>query len=407
MPACRFVRAGGVAATIWALAAVAACSKSSSAQARAADVAPTSVQAQAVREDVVRRNVDIVGTLAAADEVVVSAETDGTVSRILADLGDRVHAGQPLVELDREKRQYSLDQQKATHARALANYGAAESGQLPPIEQTPDVQKAAAELEQAKQTYERTLMLQQRQLVAQQLLDDAKATLQAKQAGYDSALQNGRNLRAEIDVANASMKLADRQLRDTFIRAPFDGYVQKRLVSQGELVKAQAPVMSVVRIDPMKVEAEIPERMAPWIKTGSPIAVNVDAYPDRTFTGSLTRISPAVNTQTRAFSFEGRIPNSDGLLKPGTFARVHIETAREEKVVTVPYASLQYRYGVNRVFVVNGDALAVRELKVGDRLGDRIEVLSGVKAGDQIVVSDVEKLTDGMKVNVTATAARE
>jgi multidrug efflux pump subunit AcrA (membrane-fusion protein) len=362
---------------------------------------------QPVREDVVRRNVDIVGTLAAADEVVVSAETDGTVSRILADLGDRVQAGQALIELDREKRQYSLDQQKATLTRALATYGATEPGQLPPIEQTPDVQKAAAELDQAKQNYQRTQTLQQRQLVAQQLLDDAKSMLQAKQASYDAALQNARNLRAEIDVANASMKLADRQLRDTFIRAPFDGYVQKRLVSQGELVKAQAPVMSVVRVDPLKVEAEIPERMAPWIKTGSAMALNVDAYPDRTFTGSLTRISPSVNTQTRAFSFEGRVPNGEALLKPGTFVRVHIETAREDKVVTVPYASLQYRYGVNRVFVVNGDSLTVHELKVGDRLGERIEVLSGVKAGDQIVVSDVEKLTDGMKVNAAAKAARE
>jgi len=408
MPVFRFVRVGGAAAAISVLAAAAACSKSSStAQARAADGAPVSVQVQAVREDIVRRNVDIVGTLAAADEVVVSAETDGTVSRILADLGDRVQAGQALIELDREKRQYSLDQQKATLTRALATYGATEPGQLPPIEQTPDVQKAAAELEQAKQNYQRTQTLQQRQLVAQQLLDDAKATLQAKQAGYDAALQNARNLRAEIDVANATMKLADRQLRDTFIRAPFDGYVQKRLVSQGELVKAQAPVMSVVRVDPLKVEAEIPERMAPWIKTGSPMVLNVDAYPDRTFTGSLTRISPSVNTQTRAFSFEGRVPNGEALLKPGTFVRVHIETAREDKVVTVPYASLQYRYGVNRVFVVNGDALAVHELKVGDRLGERIEVLSGVKAGDQIVVSDVEKLTDGMKVNVAAKAARE
>jgi len=137
------------------------------------------------------------------------------------------------------------------------------------------------------------------------------------------------------------------------------------------------------------------------------MVLNVDAYPGRTFTGSLTRISPSVNTQTRAFSFEGRVPNGEALLKPGTFVRVHIETAREDKVVTVPYASLQYRYGVNRVFVVNGDALAVHELKVGDRLGERIEVLSGVKAGDQIVVSDVEKLTDGMKVNVAAKAARE
>jgi multidrug efflux pump subunit AcrA (membrane-fusion protein) len=406
MPVFRFVRVGGIAAALSVLAATAACSKSSStAQARAADGAPVSVQVQPVREDVVRRNVDIVGTLAAADEVIVSAETDGTVSHILADLGDRVQAGQALIELDREKRQYSLDQQKATLTRALATYGATEPGNLPPIEQTPDVQKAAAELEQAKQNYQRTQTLQQRQLVAQQLLDDAKAMLQAKQAGYDAALQNARNLRAEIDVANASMKLADRQLRDTFIRAPFDGYIQKRLVSQGELVKAQAPVMSVVRVDPLKVEAEIPERMAPWIKTGSPMVLNVDAYPDRTFTGSLTRISPSVNTQTRAFSFEGRVPNGEALLKPGTFVRVHIETSREEKIVTVPYSSLQYRYGVNRVFVVTGDTLAVHELKVGDRLGERMEVLSGVKAGDQIVASDIEKLTDGMKVNVAAAKA--
>lgn len=401
----RFVFIGGVAAALSMAAATAACVKSSSAQDRAGDAAPASVQTDAVREDVVRRNVDIVGTLAAADEVVVSSETDGTVSRILADLGDHVQAGQPLVELDREKRQYSLDQQRATLARALATYGATEPGNLPPIEQTPDVKKAAAELQQAKQTYQRTLTLQKQQLVAQQLLDDAKATMEAKQASYDAALQNARNLQAQIDVADASMKLADRQLRDTFIRAPFDGYVQQRLVSLGELVKAQAPVMRVVRIDPLKVTAEIPERMGPWIKTGAPIELNVDAYADRTFKGSLTRISPAVNTQTRAFPFEARVPNADGLLKPGTFARVHIETAREDKVITVPYAALQYRYGVNRVFVINGDALSVRELQTGERLGERIEVLSGVKAGDRIAVSDVEKLVDGMKVSAAAAPA--
>jgi len=400
MPVIRFARLGGIAATVGVLAAAAACGKSSSAQARAADGAPASVQTQPVREDVVRRNVDIVGTLAAADEVVVSAETDGTVSKILADLGDRVKAGDPLVELDREKRQYSLDQQRAALNRTLASYGATEPGQLPPIEQTPDVKKANAELQQAKQNYERTLALQKRQLIAQQMLDDARATLDAKQASYDASLQNAKNLQAQIDAADASMKLADRQLRDTFIRAPFDGYVQERLVSPGELVKAQAPVMRVVRVDPLKVTAEIPERMAPWIKTGAPVVLNVDAYPGREFKGTLSRISPAVNTQTRAFPFEARVPNNDALLKPGTFARVHIETAQEDKIVSVPYAAMQYRYGVNRVFVIEGDKLAVRELKVGERLGDRIEVLSGVKAGEHIAVTDIEKLVDGMKVSV-------
>jgi RND family efflux transporter MFP subunit len=306
-----------------------------------------------------------------------------------------------MVELDREKLQYNLDQQKAALARALAKYGANEPGHLPPIEQTPDVQKAAAELALAKQSHQRADELHKRQLVPRQTLDDAEATLHAKQASYDSALQMAKNLRADIDASDAAAKLADRQLRDTYIRAPFDGYIQKRLVSQGELVKNQTPVMNVVRVDPLKVIGEVPERMAPWIKVGQPVELHVDAFPDKTILGRVSRISPAVNTSTRAFPFEALVPNGGGsALKPGTFARVHIETSKVEQVVTLPYEALQYRYGVNRVFVVTGDRLAARELKVGDRLGDRIEVVSGVKSGEQVAVTDVEKLADGLKVSI-------
>ena len=94
------------------------------------------------------------------------------------------------------------------------------------------------------------------------------------------------------------------------------------------------------------------------------------------------------------------MPNRDAVLKPGTFARVHIESGKLDDVMTLSYAALQYRYGVNRVFVVDNDKLIVRELKVGDRMGDRIEILSGVSAGDRVAVTDVEKLTDGAKVSV-------
>src|SRR6185295_809403 len=191
-------------------------------------------------------------------------------------------------------------------------------------------------------------------------------------------LQTAKNLRASIQGSEATMKLADRQLRDTEIHSPFDGYVEKRLVNLGELVKTQMPVMSIVRVDPLKVIAEIPEKMAPWIRDGQPVQLKVDAYPDRTFTGSVSRISPAVNTATRAFPFEALVPNKDAVLKPGTFARVHIESGKVDEVLTLPYLALQYRYGVNRAFVIDGDKLSARELKVGDRVGDRIEILSGV-----------------------------
>ena len=168
----------------------------------------------------------------------------------------------------------------------------------------------------------------------------------------------------------------------------------------GELVKAQMPVIAVVRVDPLKVVAEIPEKMAPWIRDGQPVELHVDAYPSRAFEGKVSRISPAVNTATRAFPFEALVPNRDAVLKPGTFARVHIESGKEDQVLTLPYSTLQYRYGVNRVFVVDNDKLAAKELKVGDRIGDRIEILSGVNAGDKVAATDVEKLTDGAKVSV-------
>jgi len=380
------------------------CSKTESAQARGREVSAKPIKVEAVRQERVKRTVELVGTLAAVDQVTISSEADGKVSRILADLGDRVTAGQTLIQIDPEKQQYSLEQQKAALARALAQYGAADPQHLPDVEKTPDVQKANADLVQAKQAFDRTSELFKRSLVPKQLLDDAATALQSKQASYDLSLQTAKNLRASIQGSEASMKLADRELRDTEIRSPFDGYVEKRLVNLGELVKTQMPVMAVVRVDPLKVIAEIPEKMAPWIKDGQPVELHVDAYPDQTFIGKVSRISPAVNTATRAFPFEALVPNKDARLKPGTFARVHIESDKVDNVLTLPYATMQYRYGVNRVFVVEGDKLVVRELKVGDRLGDRIEIISGVKAGEQVAATDVDNLTDGAKVSITKRA---
>jgi RND family efflux transporter MFP subunit len=381
--------------------AVAGCSKSQTAQASNREGAAKPVAAAVVQKDSVRRAVDVIGTLAAVDQVVISSEADGNVRGILADLGDRVTAGQVLVQLDNEKQQYSYEQQQAALARTLAQYGAPDPQHLPDIEQTPDVQKANADLIQATRAFDRANELFKRTLVAQQALDDARTAVESSRASYNSSLQNARDLRASIQASEATMKLAGRQLRDTAIRAPFDGYVEKRLVNLGELVKVQMPVMAIVRLDPLKVIAEIPERMAPWITDGRPVELRVDAYRDRTFTGKVTRISPAVNTATRAFPFEAVVPNADAMLKPGTFTRVHIESGKVDDVLTLPYMALQYRYGVNRVFVIDGDKLTIRELQVGERLGDRIEIVSGVKEGERVAITEVDTLADGTRIVVT------
>ena len=399
MRSSRLLFAGSAAAA--AALTILGCSRSDTALARSTEAAPKSVTTEAVRKESVRRSVDVVGTLAAVDQVTISSEADGKVRRILADLGDRVKAGDVLIELDGEKQQYAYEQQQAALARALAQYGATNPRELPEIERTPEARRSNAELVQATQAFDRATELFKRTLISQQALDDARATLQSARSRYDEALQNGKDLRASIQASEAAMKLADRERRDTQIRAAFDGYVEKRMVNLGELVKAQMPVMAIVRLDPLKVIAEIPEKMTPWISDGRPVELRVDAYPGRPFAGTVTRVSPAVNPATRAFPFEARIPNADAALKPGTFARVHLEIGKVDDVLTLPYSAIQYRYGVNRVFVVAGGKLAVRELTLGERLGDRVEIMSGVKADERVAVTDVDTLTDGLIVTVT------
>ena len=110
-----------------------------------------------------------------------------------------------------------------------------------------------------------------------------------------------------------------------------------------------------------------------------------------------------MNPRARAFPFEAMVPNGNAELKPGTFARVTIASTKVDRVLTVPSSSLQYRYGVNRAFVVEGDHVTARELKVGDKIGDRVEVVSGVKAGEAVATGNVETLVDGVKVTVSGS----
>ena len=347
----------------------------------------------------VRRQVDVVGTLAAREEVVVSAEVDGRVARLVHDLGDRVSAGDALIELDPEKLQYRAEAQRAALDQARARYGASGDGELPPLDQVPAVVSTTAQLADAQQQFERAKNLSAQNLLARSDLDTAQTRYNTAKAAHDQALASARQLRADIESQTSSLRLAQRNLRDAVVRAPFDGYVAERLVSQGQYVQTQAPVMRIVRLQPLKITAEVPEKFAPWIQTGRDIDVRVDAYPTQVFAGKVVRIAPAVNLRSRAFAIEGEVPNADGRLKPGTFARVLITTDHVERAVTIPVVAVQSRYGTNRVFLVQDGQLVGKEVVLGDRLSDRVEVARGLEAGTTIVSADVEQLADGMKVS--------
>jgi RND family efflux transporter MFP subunit len=262
----------------------------------------------------------------------------------------------------------------------------------------PAVVSTKAQLADAQQQLERANNLAARNLISRSDLDTAQTRYDTAKAAHDQALSSARQLRADIEAQTSSLRLAQRELRDAVIRAPFDGYVAERLVSPGQYVQPQAPVMRIVRLQPLKLTAEVPEKFAPWIETGREIAIKVDAFPRETFSGRVVRISPAVNLKSRAFAIEGEVPNADGRLKPGTFARVQITTDHVDRAVTIPVAAVQSRYGTNRVFTVQNGQLVGKEIVLGDRLGDRVEVSTGLEPGTRIVAAEVEQLADGMKV---------
>ena len=256
-----------------------------------------------------RREVEAVGTLAARDETVVSAEVEARVARLAADMGDRVAANAPLVILDGEKLRYRVDEQRAALEQTRARLGASGTD-LPTAEQTPDVVSALAQRTEAEQRLARA-----KQLAEKNLLPAAGARARADRAGngasaaHQTALAAARNLLAEVRAREAALNSANRDLQDTVIRAPFDGVVAERLVSPGQFVRVQTPVMRLVRLHPLRLTAEIPERFGPAIRVGHTVTLRVDAYPDRPVEGRVTRISPDVNLKSRAFSIEGEVPN--------------------------------------------------------------------------------------------------
>lgn len=348
-----------------------------------------------------RREVEAVGTLAARDETIVSAEVEGRVARLAADMGDSVAAGAPLVILDAEKLRYRLDEQRAALEQTRAQLGGRD-GDLPSAEETPDVRSARAQRTEAEQRLARAQQLASKQLLPAQELERAATQLETAIAAHEAALAAGRNLRAELTAREAALNGAARELKDTTVRAPFAGVVAERLVSPGQFVRVQTPLLRIVRLDPLRLTAEIPERFGPAIRVGQALSIRVDAYPDAPVEGRVTRISPDVNLKSRAFSIEGEVPNPGGTLKPGTFARLRIMTDRVDKTLSIPMTAVQTRYGRSLVFVVRNGSLVASEVKLGDRLGPNVEIMSGLEPGVSIVVDNVEGLSQGLAVTTAA-----
>lgn len=378
------------------------CSKTDGKQVDASAARTVSVRALPVEQKQIRRNVEAVGSLFPLEEVTVSSEVEGRVEQVLVDVGDHVTAGQTIVKVVPTELQLTLDQQRASLQQARARLGLPDNNEeFKDVRTAAEVKKAAADLADAEQKYLRAKTLFEQGLLPKQSFDEAESRHNAARAAYDLSVQGVENLRSQLAQSRAATALAQKKVNDSNIRAPFAGQIKERSVTQGQYLKVQTPVMVIVNIDPLRVRLRVPEKMAAWVKTGQEVTVSVEAHSDRTFKGKITRINPSVDQQTRAFEVEALIDNHEALLKPGFFVKATIPSSALVEALLVPQDALLYLYGVYKVFVIEGNTLKEKEVRIGERYGDEVEITEGLTSGERIALAAKgQDLKDGATVEI-------
>jgi membrane fusion protein (multidrug efflux system) len=301
-----------------------------------------------------------IATLAPVEGVTLATDADGVISRIAVENGAAVKAGDLLLEFD-----------TTVEAAQLA---AAES-----------------KLALAKLNSQRAAELREKNTVSQADLDDAIA--QRNQAEADAGA-----LRA--------------QLAKKVVRAPFDGRVGIRLVNVGQFVARGSLLLPLQRLNPMYVNFTIPQRQLPQLSVGQAVSVKVDAFPDRTFPGTINAINPEVDSASRNVSVQAIMDNPDEALRAGMFARVEVLLPAAAPAIVLPATAIAYASYGNSVFIVEkmkdkegAEYLGVRQqfVKLGDTRGDLIAITEGVKPGEQVVTAGVFKLRNAAPVQVNNT----
>lgn len=375
------------------------CSGKSEAKGDGAGSATVPVKTFTVQEETVKRRVQATGSLFALEESTISAEVEGRVEKVLSDIGDYVRAGQELVAISKVELQLELDRQRAAVQQARARLGLNPGDPLPKsADQVAFVRRATADLFDAEQKNQRAEELFRNQLISKQQLDEAATRFNGARAAHEEAVQQVEQLKAQLQSSEAARNLASKKLEDASIRAPFPGSIKERRVSPGEFLRVQSPVMVIVRTDHLRARLAVPEKWAGILKNGSQVEITVEAYPNEIFRGRLERINPAVAQETRTFEVEAILANGDGRLKPGFFVQAGLASEHQEKITILPEEAFNYRYGVYKVFLVNGTKVQEREVKTGAQMGGRIEILGGLKPGDVVAVATQGELRDGATI---------
>lgn len=306
------------------------------------------VEVAPARATLFERGINAVGSLNSNESVRLRPEVAGRVHNIHFHEGQRVQKGQVLISLDDSIPRAEFEQARANLALAESNF-------------------------------KRSLELQEKGFISKQAKDEV-----------DNALK----------VQRANMQLAQAKLEKSVIRAPFSGVIGLRDVSAGDYVSVGQDLVSLEAVNPLKVDFRVPETYSTAVKPGQPLELTLDALPNQRFQGKVTAISPVVDAGGRSLVLRAEVGNDAYTLRPGMFARVRLLTGQKEETLLVPETAVTPVGEEFFVYVVEeGRARRVR-VELGLRQASQVEVISGIKAGDQVVVAGLQKVRDGAEVQV-------
>jgi membrane fusion protein (multidrug efflux system) len=310
---------------------------------------PPVVQAVVVpaKREPVSETLPLIGTIEANEMVDIKPETDGIIQEIHYEAGQQVEKGQLLVLLDDSKLAASVAEGEANFRLSQVNH-------------------------------DRARQLLKDHLISQQEYDQTAAIFAANQAGLD---------------------LKRRQLRDTRILAPFKGVMGIRQISPGQVVDRTTVLGTLVDLDSVKVEVQIPERYLGKIAIGQKLVFTVAAYPDEPFPGQIFFIAPRLSETLRTASVQARIANPKHELRPGMFASLTLTLLVRDAAIVIPDVALIDNGDATMVFVVGADDTAgLRTVRIGERLTGKAEVIEGLKEGEAVVVEGQQKIVPGAKI---------
>jgi RND family efflux transporter MFP subunit len=363
----------------------------------AADALAISVSPVAATEQPIARFIRVTGTLTAEEQADVAAETGGRVVATPVERGSAVSQGTELVKLSPVETEASLKEAEANAAQIEARLAVTATNSYD-VNKVPEVANARANFALATSEFGRIEKLLAERVVSQSEYDQRKTQVEASRQQYESAKNAAEQQYQALQGSRARVTLARKALADTTVRAPFTGLVAERLVSTGDYVTRGTKVARIVRITPLRIELTVPEQFVASVNVGQPVSFSVDAFPGKTFDGTVRFVSPALRADQRALTIEAVVPNANAELKPGMFATARIEQNKKDPAVLVPDTAVRVVSGTGRVFVISGDRAEERIVTTGQKVNSLVEVVTGLKTGERVATANVGQLVDGIKV---------